>query len=519
MTFDPKAISGAHPAQLYNLLNGEWVLPRECINIVDPLNGEPFVKMPNTKVDELQPFVESLGKCPKTGLHNPFKNVERYMMWGDVSAKMAAELRKPEVAEHFTRCIMRTCPKSYPQAFGEISIVRVFLENFSGDQVRFLARGFSVSGNHMGQRSHGHRWPFGPCCIVSPFNFPLEIPVLQLMGALYMGNKVTLKCASTTSLVMEQWLRFMHSCGAPKADVDMIHCGGRAFGEFVKRANPRNLQFTGSAEVAEELAVITHGKVRLEDAGFDWKILGPDVSHVDYVAWQCDQDTYANTGQKCSKESILFCHENWLKAGIFEKMATLAARRKLDDLTVAPVLSHTTEEIQQFIAKLLKIPGARVLFGGDELPKHTIPKCYGAVKPTAVFVPLEGILGTPENFKLCTTEIFGPFQVVSSFTDATLPQVLECCERMNQHLTAAVVSNDMLFIQHVLGYTVNGTTYCGIRARTTGAPQNHWFGPCGDPRAAGIGTIESIQLVWSGHREIIEDFGPIAPTWTTPAPS
>ena len=43
----------------------------------------------------------------------------------------------------------------------------------------------------------------------------------------------------------------------------------------------------------------------------------------------------------------------------------------------------------------------------------------------------------------------------------------------------------------------------------TGAPQNHWFGPAGDPRGAGIGTPEAIRLVWSCHREIIQDFGPI----------
>ena len=56
-------------------------------------------------------------------------------------------------------------------------------------------------------------------------------------------------------------------------------------------------------------------QVYLEDAGFDWKILGPDVQNVDYVAWQCDQDAYACSGQKCSAESILFMHENWRKAG------------------------------------------------------------------------------------------------------------------------------------------------------------------------------------------------------------
>ena len=53
----------------------------------------------------------------------------------------------------------------------------------------------------------------------------------------------------------------------------------------------------------------------LEDAGFDWKILGPDVTEFDYVAWQCDQDAYAATGQKCSAQSILFQHSNWVGQG------------------------------------------------------------------------------------------------------------------------------------------------------------------------------------------------------------
>jgi 1-pyrroline-5-carboxylate dehydrogenase len=92
--------------------------------------------------------------------------------------------------------------------------------------------------------------------------------------------------------------------------------------------------------------------------------------------------------------------------------------------------------------------------------------------------------------------------------DSELHQVLDALEAMSHHLTAAVVSNDIPFLQTVLANTVNGTTYAGIRARTTGAPQNHWFGPAGDPRGAGIGTPEAIKLVWSCHREIIQDVGP-----------
>jgi hypothetical protein len=33
------------------------------------------------------------------------------------------------------------------------------------------------------------------------------------------------------------------------------------------------------------------------------------------VAWQCDQDAYACSGQKCSAQSILFMHDAWAEAG------------------------------------------------------------------------------------------------------------------------------------------------------------------------------------------------------------
>ncbi len=53
--------------------------------------------------------------------------------------------------------------------------------------------------------------------------------------------------------------------------------------------------------------------------------------------------------------------------------------------------------------------GARVAFGGKPLEGHSIPDVYGAIQPTAVFVPLDQIL-KDENFGLVTTEVFGPFQ-------------------------------------------------------------------------------------------------------------
>merc|ERR1712060_256130 len=138
---------------------------------------------------------------------------------------------------------------------------------------------------------------------------------------------------------------------------------------------------------------------------------------------------------------------------------------------------------------------------------------YGAMEPTAVFVPLEAMLADEKVFKLATTELFGPFQVITSFKEGQLPMVLDLVNRMENHLTAGVVSNDHHFLEQVLGSTINGTIYAGIRARTTGAPQQHWFGPSGDPRSAGIHTPEAIKLCWSSHREIIYDHGPVPKSW------
>ncbi|PWA55898.1 aldehyde/histidinol dehydrogenase [Artemisia annua] len=804
-TVKAEEISGCQPAEVANLgkllddfvidydhelIQGNWIKSGNWNTILDPLNGESFIRVSEIDESGIKPFVESLSKCPKHGLHNPFKSPERYLMYGDISAKAGYMLSQPEVSNFFAKLVQRVSPKSYQQAFAEVYVTGKFLENFSGDQVRFLARSFGVPGNHLGQQSHGFRWPYGPVALITPFNFPLEIPVLQLMGALYMGNKPVLKVDSKVSIVMEQMLRLLHACGMPAEDVDFINSDGPTMNKLLLEANPRMTLFTGSSRIANKLAYDLNGRVKLEDAGFDWKILGPDVQEVDYVSWVCDQDAYACSGQKCSAQSLLFVHENWGKTSLMSQLSELAGRRKLDNLTIGPVLTVTTKAMLDHKDQLLKIPGSKLIWGGEELPNHSIPSIYGAIKPTAVFVPLEQILKPehydlvtkeifgpfqvrflarsfgvpgnhlgqqshgfrwpygpvalitpfnfpleipvlqlmgalymgnkpvlkvdskvsivmeqmlrllhacgmpaedvdfinsdgptmnkllleanprmtlftgssrianklaydlngrvkledagfdwkilgpdvqevdyvswvcdqdayacsgqkcsaqsllfvhenwgktslmsqlselagrrkldnltigpvltvttkamldhkdqllkipgskliwggeelpnhsipsiygaikptavfvpleqilkPEHYDLVTKEIFGPFQIVTEYKDSQVPMVLEALERMHAHLTAAVVSNDPLFVQGILGNTVNGTTYAGLGARTTGAPQNHWFGPAGDPRGAGIGTPEAIKLVWSCHREVIYDFGPVPHKWQIP---
>ena len=46
--------------------------------------------------------------------------------------------------------------------------------------------------------------PFGGVGVITPFNFPLEIPALQTCSALFMGNRPTVHVDRRVAIVMEQ---------------------------------------------------------------------------------------------------------------------------------------------------------------------------------------------------------------------------------------------------------------------------------------------------------------------------
>ena len=115
------------------------------------------------------------------------------------------------------------------------------------------------------------------------------------MSALYMGNRPLVKVDSKVQLVAEQFVRMLHHAGLPMEDLDFLYADGPVMNDVIVRGHSRMTLFTGSQAVAEKLVKDLHGRIKLEDAGFDWKILGPDVpppgsKNYDFAVWQADQD-------------------------------------------------------------------------------------------------------------------------------------------------------------------------------------------------------------------------------------
>lgn len=69
----------------------------------------------------------------------------------------------------------------------------------------------------------------------------------------------------------------------------------------------------------------------------------------------------------------MFMHKSWSKTDLLEKWKAQSVQRNLKDLTVGPVLTWNNEQIKKHQDAILELDGAKLLWGGEPLPKNTIP--------------------------------------------------------------------------------------------------------------------------------------------------
>ena len=79
------------PYAVQNLVDGKWADSSQRMDIIHPFNKDanPIFSIPDTQSSEIQPFLESLRKVPKSGIHNPIKNPHRYVEYGEISRKVS----------------------------------------------------------------------------------------------------------------------------------------------------------------------------------------------------------------------------------------------------------------------------------------------------------------------------------------------------------------------------------------------------------------------------------------------
>jgi acyl-CoA reductase-like NAD-dependent aldehyde dehydrogenase len=254
--------------------------------------------------------------------------------------------------------------------------------------------------------------PLGVIGIISSWNYPLAIPLSQIIPAVSAGNAVICKTSDFTPQCGALIGKLFADAGFPKDLVTVIQ-GGAEIGQALIDAAPDKIMFTGSVVTGRRVAEACAKKLIpsvLELGGKDALIVLADAN-LEVAASAAVWGSYTNCGQVCLSVERLFVEQ-----AIEEKFLALCVdkTKKLrlgpggDPATdVGPLIrpqhvKRMSDLINDAVAR-----GARVLCGGKPRPDLGA-NFFG---PTV-------IAGVNSSMKLFQEETFGPVLAVQSVKHA-----------------------------------------------------------------------------------------------------
>lgn len=106
------------------------------------------------------------------------------------------------------------------------------------------------------------REPLGVFAVISPFNFPIMIPMWFVPLAITLGNTVVIKPSSLDPVPITYFLNLFKEAGFPPGVVNLVNGTGSAVDDLIKHPEVAGVCFVGSSSVGEKVYSLacSHGK-------------------------------------------------------------------------------------------------------------------------------------------------------------------------------------------------------------------------------------------------------------------
>ena len=241
--------------------------------------------------------------------------------------------------------------------------------------------------------------PYGVVGIISPWNYPLLLPLGQIVPALLAGNAVVFNPSEYTPIIGEKLSELLWESGIPKKVFNLIQ-GGSEVGASLVSSGVDKLFFTGSTTTGKkvsELAAKNLTPVSLELGGKDAMIVLDDA-YLEAAASGATWGAFMNAGQTCVSIERCFVHEkiyDQFVATILEKIKKLRLGAGTDPETdLGPMIHDMQFDIVQRHLKDATQRGAKIITGGVFASKST-----NLIQPTILIdVSMDSILMNEETF-------------------------------------------------------------------------------------------------------------------------
>src|SRR5258706_7945826 len=231
-----------------NYINGQWVdsSSGKFTPNINPANTDDIIgQAPQSTREEAKGAIAAAAEAWPAWRNTPAPARGRIL----AKAGQLCHERKEEIA----RMMCREEGKTIAEARGEVQKSINLLEYYAG--MSFRVEGRTSPSEMPNTFVYTIRQPLGVVSTITPWNFPLCIPVWKSAPALVTGNTVVMKAASNTPGCAEVLVKIYEDAGLPKGVLNLVYGSGGTIGdEFVNNPIIRAVSFTGSCETGGNVA-------------------------------------------------------------------------------------------------------------------------------------------------------------------------------------------------------------------------------------------------------------------------
>lgn len=265
-----------------------------------------------------------------------------------------------------------------------------------------------ISARARGYRGMWKRVPIGPCSLISPFNFPLNLAAHKIAPAIAAGCTWVMKPASRTPVGALIIAEVLAETDLPPGAFSVLPAHRQGADLFTTDPRLKLLSFTGSPAVGWDLkARCGSKKVVLELGGNAACVVDRDqADRLDHVVERLIFGGFYQSGQSCIHVQRILIHES-LYERVRDQLVVAAKALKMgdpkhEDTFIGPMISESeAKRLHDWILRA-EAAGGRILCGG---------KRDGAMLEATI---MENV---PADQPLACEEAFGPAVVLSPFSD------------------------------------------------------------------------------------------------------
>lgn len=379
-----------------NLVGGQWIVPPGSgrLTVDDPATGEPLGSVPDSGKAGVDAAVAAAGKAFPHWRRTPV--TERARVLFRLRAMLA------DHHEELARTLTREHGKNLGEARGELQRAIENVEHAAG--MPTLMMGDALEDVAAGVDCETVRQPVGVFAVITPYNFPVMVPMWFWPYAVAAGNTVVVKPSEQDPLAHQRVAELAGEAGLPPGVLNVVHGRGEAAQALVEHPGVAGVSFVGSTPVARRVyrrAAAAGKRVQALGGAKNHMIVLPDADP-DLVAEAVVASVFGCAGQRCLAGSLMVgVGESYdpVRERVLDQAASLKVGCGLeDDVDMGPVISDAHKNrVADFIEQGER-DGARLLLDGRDVQVPERPGGHWLGPTVFEDVALDTPLGREEVF-------------------------------------------------------------------------------------------------------------------------